>query len=155
VDEVGMLMARVGPDEQLSMVPLRGVFASGDAWLLTGDLFRRDADGDFWRVNNLAEMMDSSHGPVFAGPIRDALGDLPAVDLVVAYGALARDGKHELPVAAVTVRAGHELHPRDIAAAVSGLERNQRPQVVRVVDRIPVTTWYRPLTGPLREERIP
>ncbi len=59
VDEVGMLLTRVRPDEQLSMVPLRGVFASGDAWLLTGDLFRRDADGDFWRVNNLAEMIDA------------------------------------------------------------------------------------------------
>jgi putative long chain acyl-CoA synthase len=31
----------------------------------------------------------------------------------------------------------------------------QRPLIVRVVDRIPVTTWYRPLTGPLREEGIP
>jgi putative long chain acyl-CoA synthase len=154
-DEVGMLMARVRPDEQLSMIPLRGVFASGDTWLLTGDLFRRDPDGDFWRINNLAEMIDASRGPVFPGPIRDSLGDLPAVDLVVAYGVGARDGQHELAVAAVTVRGGHGLDPKDIAAAVSGLERDQRPDVVHVVDRIPVTTWYRPLTGPLREAGIP
>ena len=49
VDEVGMLLARVRPGEPLSVVPLRGVFAPGDAWLVTGDLFRRDADGDYWR----------------------------------------------------------------------------------------------------------
>jgi putative long chain acyl-CoA synthase len=153
VDEVGMLMARVRPDEQLSMIPLRGVFESGDAWLLTGDLFRRDADGDYWRVNNLAEMIDATSGPVFPGPICDALGDLPAVDLVVAYGVQARE--REVAVAAVTLRRGHELHPRDIAAALSALERDQRPQVVRVVAQIPVTTWYRPLTGSLREEGIP
>ncbi len=91
------------------MIPLRGVFSSGDAWLLTGDLFRRDADGDFWRVNNLAEMIDSNSGPVFPGPIREALGDLPAVDLVVAYGVPACDGEHELPVAALTLRRCHEL----------------------------------------------
>jgi putative long chain acyl-CoA synthase len=154
VDEVGMLMARVRPDEQLSMIPLRGVFASGDAWLLTGDLFRRDADGDYWRVNHLADVIESASGPVFPGPIRDALGDLPAVDLVVAYGVPAHD-EHELVVSAVTLRRGHKLHPRDIAAAVSGLERDQRPQVVRVVAQIPVTTWYRPVTGPLRDEGIP
>ena len=155
VDEVGMLLARVRPDEQLSMIPLRGVFASGDAWLLTGDLFRRDGDGDFWRVNNLAEMIDAPTGPVFAGPIREALGDLPAVDLVVAYGVPAHDRKHEVPVAAVTLRVGRTLDARDIAAALSGLERDQRPEVVHVVSRIPVTTWYRTLTGPLRELGIP
>jgi putative long chain acyl-CoA synthase len=38
---------------------------------------------------------------------------------------------------------------------MTALERGQRPQLVRVVDRIPVTTWFRPLTGPLRAEGIP
>ncbi len=38
---------------------------------------------------------------------------------------------------------------------MSGLDRDQRPQIVRVVERIPVTTWYRPLTGPLRDQGIP
>ena len=65
------------------MIPLRGVFSSGDAWMLTGDLFRRDADGDLWRVDNLAEVVHTADGPVFTGPIRDALGDVPAVDLVL------------------------------------------------------------------------
>jgi putative long chain acyl-CoA synthase len=27
--------------------------------------------------------------------------------------------------------------------------------IVQVVDRIPVTTWFRPVTGPLREAGIP
>ena len=116
-DEVGMLMARVRPDEQLSMIPLRGVFASEDAWLLTGDLFRKDDDGDFWRINNLAELIETAGGPVFAGPICDALGDLPCVDLVVAYGVPARGGKNEVAVAALTLRTGQVLHAKDIAPA--------------------------------------
>ena len=73
----------VRPSEPLSMIPLRGVFAPGDAWLMTGDLFRRDEDGELWRVDNLAEVVRTVDGPVFTGPIRDALGDIPAVDLVV------------------------------------------------------------------------
>lgn len=46
--ESGMLRARVRPDAIASSGDggLRGVFEAGDAWLETGDLFRRDADGD-------------------------------------------------------------------------------------------------------------
>lgn len=47
VDEIGMLLARLRRGEPTSMTPLRGVFAREDAWLATGDLFRRDADGDY------------------------------------------------------------------------------------------------------------
>jgi putative long chain acyl-CoA synthase len=39
--------------------------------------------------------------------------------------------------------------------ALGGLAREQRPEIVQVVDRIPVTTWYRPITAPLREAGVP
>jgi putative long chain acyl-CoA synthase len=155
VDEVGMLLARVRPSEPLSLVPLRGVFAAGDAWQMTGDLFRRDADGDMWRVDNLAEVVHTADGPVFTGPIRDALGDLPAVDLVVAYGVTPAGAEHQVAIAAVTLRAGHELRGKDIAMTLRSVPREQRPAIVQVVDRIPVTTWFRPVTGPLREAGLP
>lgn len=154
-DEIGMLLARVRPEEPLSMIPLRGVFSSGDAWMLTGDLFRRDADGDLWRVDNLAEVVRTADGPVYTGPIRDALGDLPAVDLVVAYGVPLEGSEHSLAVAAVTLRGERELRPRDIADALRGLPSEQRPRIVHVVDTIPVTTWFRPVTAPLRVAGIP
>jgi putative long chain acyl-CoA synthase len=155
VDEVGLLLARVGHDEPLSVVPLRGVFASEDAWVVTGDLFRRDTDGDYWRVDGVRDVIRTRDGVVFTTPIRNALGDLDAVDLAVAYGALAPGGEHEVAMAAATLRAGRELSPREITRAMAGLEPGQRPLIVQVVERIPVTTWYRPLTGPLREAGIP
>jgi putative long chain acyl-CoA synthase len=154
-DQTGMLMARVRPHEPLSTVPLRGVFAREDAWLQTGDLFRRDFDGDYWRIDNLADVIRSPDGPVFAGPIRDALGDLPAVDLAVAYGVKPPESEHELAIAAVTVRADQELNAGDIAAALSVLPLSGRPVMVHVVERIPVTTWFRPITGPLRRAGVP
>ena len=137
------------------MIPLRGVFSSGDAWMLTGDLFRRDADGDLWRVDNLAEVVRTADGPVFTGPIRDALGDVPAVDLVVAYGVPLEGSEYQLAVAAVTLRAGRDLGPKDVAGALRGLPPEQRPRIVHVVESIPVTTWFRPVTSPLREAGIP
>jgi putative long chain acyl-CoA synthase len=155
VDQVGMLLARVRPTDPLTVVPLRGVFEPNDAWLVTGDLFRRDADGDHWRLDNLAELIRAADGPVFSAPIRDALGELPAVDLAVAYGVRPEGREHQIAVAAVTLRGDRRLNASEIGGALAGLTPDQRPAVVQVVDRIPVTTWYRPITGPLREAGVP
>ena len=149
-----MLLARVRPADQLGVVPLRGVFAPQDAWVITGDLFRKDADGDYWRMDSLAEVIHTKQGAVYSAPIREAAGDISSVDRAVAYGVPGRGG-HQLAVAAVALRGGQELTARQLGRAMSALEPAQRPAVVRVVDRIPVTTWYRPITGPLRQEGIP
>jgi len=154
-DEIGMLLARVRQDEATSAAALRGAFAAGDAWLATGDLFRRDPDGDYWRVDSIADVIRTVEGPVFTAPIRNALGDLAAVDLAVAYGVAVNGAGRELAVAAVTIRPGRELDARDLSRGLRLLKRGQRPAIVRVVDRIPVTTWFRPMTAPLREEGIP
>ncbi len=155
IDQVGMLLARISLDEPLSVVALRGVFAPEDAWVVTGDLFRRDADGDYWRVDGVGEVIRTGDGAVFTTPIRDALGELEAVDLAVAYGVLPPGGEHEVAVAALTPRDGQEVSARDLSRVMAPLGPQQRPLIVRVVPSIPVTTWFRPLTGPLREEGIP
>ncbi len=154
-NQIGMLLVRVSPNEPLSTTPLRGVFSADDAWAVTGDLFRRDEDGDYWRVDGIADVIRTGHGPVASTPIRDALGELPAVDLAVAYGVVPRGREHEVAVAAVALREGRSLDAKDLSGALATLPRSQRPSVVRVVDRIPVTTWYRPMTGPLKAEGIP
>jgi putative long chain acyl-CoA synthase len=155
VDEVGMLMARVSPREPLSVTPLRSLFARDDAWAATGDLFRRDVDGDYWRVDGVADVIRAAKGPVYTTPIRDALGDIPAVGLALAYGVAPPDSEFEIAVAALTLREGRTLTPRDLSRALAELPRGQRPAVVHVVDRIPVTTWFRPLTEELRPAGIP
>jgi putative long chain acyl-CoA synthase len=154
VDEVGMLLARVSANEPLSITPLRSLFAQGDAWVVTGDLFRRDDDGDYWRVDGAGDAIHTDQGPVFTTPIRDALGAIPAVDLALAYGVARNGNDREIAVAALTLRTGRELTGREVGRALSVLEREQRPALVHVVDRIPVTTWFRPLTQDLRAAGI-
>ncbi len=153
-DEPGMLLARAASADGMATIALRGVFARDDAWLATTDLFRRDADGDYWRLDSVRELIRTATGPVFTAPIRDALGDLPAIDLAVAYG--VQDGRgRELAVAAVTLVAGQQLSASELTAALRVLPRARRPTLVRVVQRIPITTWYRPITSSLRDEGIP
>jgi putative long chain acyl-CoA synthase len=154
-DEVGMLLAAVSANDVTGTTPWRGVFSRDDAWLPTGDLFRRDADGDYWRVDSLGDVIHTAGGPVFTGPIRDALGDLPGVDLAVAYGVAPNGGPAQVAIAAVTLRPGAELAQQELTRALEVLPRGERPAIVQVVDEIPVTTWFRPMTGPLREAGIP
>ena len=150
-----MLLARVGPTDSLSITPLRSLFERDDAWAATGDLFRRDADGDYWRMDGVGDVIRTAEGPVFSTPIRDALGDLPAVDLAAAYGVAPEAGGREIAVAAVTVRRGRSLTPTELGHALSEVPREGWPAIVHVVDRIPTTTWFRPVTHALRDAGIP
>jgi putative long chain acyl-CoA synthase len=154
-DEVGILLARARTVDTIATTPLRGVFAREDAWLSTGDLFRRDADGDYWRLDSARDVIRTATGPVYGAPIRDALGDLPAVDLAVAYPLRPEGRQSDLAVAAVTLRPGHSLDARELGDALERLPAPGRPDIVHVVDEIPVTTWFRPLTAPLREAGMP
>jgi putative long chain acyl-CoA synthase len=152
--EVGMLLARERPGVMTTVdSALRGVFERADAWRATGDLFCRDFDGDHWLVDDVRALVRTAAGPVASLPIQEALGDLDAVDLAVAYG--VRAGEHEIAVAAVTQRARTTLTAADLARALDELEHAHRPLVVHVVEQIPLTTWYRPLAAPLRAAGVP
>ena len=153
-DEVGMLLAAERQDRGgLLAAPVRGVFAKDDEWTITGDLFRRDRDGDYWIVDHLSGVIHSAGGPVPSHPIEEALEALDTVDLAVAYGLPGPAG--EVVVAAVLARVGAAITGNELADAVHALAPLSRPAVVRVVKEIPVTTWYRPLKAPLRAEGIP
>jgi putative long chain acyl-CoA synthase len=150
-EEVGLLLARA--DAALTATPLRGVFEPNDAWLATDDLFRRDADGDYWLVDHLPALVRTADGILATRPIADALADVRGVDLAVVYGVPGGDA--EVAVAAVTLREGRKLAAAELTEALAGLDPDQRPSVVQVVDEIPVSTWYRPLTAPLRDAGLP
>jgi putative long chain acyl-CoA synthase len=150
-DVVGMLLARA--DATTTATTMRGLFEPHDAWLATGDLFRRDADGDHWLVDHVHALVPTREGLVATRPITDALAEIRAVDLVVAYGVVAGDAG--VVVAAVSLRPDRELTGTELSAALAPLDPAGRPAVVRVVEEIPVTSWFRPQTAPLAAEGIP
>ncbi|MGW4123565.1 AMP-binding protein [Nocardia sp. NPDC004711] len=143
-NEVGLLIGTVSDLVDLSAGGLRGVFAPGDAWMPTENLFRRDSDGDYWLMDRRDTVIPTPRGPVYTQPIVDVLNDITAVDMEVAFGLPA--GDCILAVAAVSVRAGFGLAPKDVTEAVRALAPDQRPDIVYVVDDIPRSSTYRPST---------
>ena len=150
-----MLLSRLRGVVTTSESPLRGLFEPDDAWLATGDLFRADEDGDLWLVDHVGALIRTDHGLVASFPIIDALGDLDAVDLAVVYGVAEPGTGRALAVAAITLRPGFGLQGEALSAALTTLEPEARPDLVAVVDEIPVTTWYRPSASALREAGVP
>jgi putative long chain acyl-CoA synthase len=151
--EVGLLLERVGSAEAGVVPLLRGVFESGDAWQSTGDLFRRDDQGQLWLFDSVAALVDTEHGVVAPGVARRQIEAIPGVDLSVAYG--VPDGKAEVLVVAVTLRSGAELTAEDLARVCGPLPASNRPAYVQVVPSIPLTTWSRPIWRELREAGVP
>ena len=152
-DEVGVLLAKPRSGLDAARVSMRGVFAEGDTWITTDHLFRRDSDGDYWFVDNRNTVIQSVRGPVFCQPICDALGDITVIDLAVVYP-VATD-THDVAVAAVTLGKDGVLTAGSLTTALGGLPRDQRPAIVHIVDRIPLTPSYRPLSTALREAGLP
>jgi putative long chain acyl-CoA synthase len=152
-DEVGMLLAKPRSGLDAACVSMRSVFAEGDTWITTDHLFRRDSDGDYWFVDNRNTVIQSGRGPVFCQPICDALGDITVIDLAVVYP-VATEAR-DVAVAAVTLGKGGVLTADTLTTALGGLPRDQRPAIVQVVDRIPLTPSYRPLSTTLRAAGLP
>jgi putative long chain acyl-CoA synthase len=142
--ETGLLLARAGTSADAPERPLRGIFLKGDSWVSTSDLFRRDADGDHWIVDHVEDLIWTAAGPLPSIPIEDAVGDLDAVSLAVAYGVRLEGAAGEIPIVAVALRPGRELDVADLTRALEALPSTERPVAVRIVDEIPMTPGYRP-----------
>lgn len=155
VDEPGVLLVDVARGrEGVRGRLLRGVFARGDAWLSTGDMFTRDADGDLWLLGAVRSVIRTAEGPVFPNPVEAALYANDAVNLCAVH-ALRLDGAtHDVVAAAVTVRAGRELTDANLRGALALVDRRCWPMVIRVRGALPLSTHHRIQKSVLREEPI-
>ncbi|QNG21298.1 alpha/beta fold hydrolase [Rhodococcus triatomae] len=152
-DEVGLLLGRAGVYAEMQGGALRGIFAAGDAWSPTENLFRRDQDGDYWLVDHKRTVVVSPRGPIYTTPLVDALGCVRKVDLAVVYG-IEVDGT-EIAVAAMTVKGNGLPAVADIEDAFAHIPVDQWPDILTVVAGIPVGTSYRPSATELRAAGLP
>lgn len=152
--EVGLLLSRVDPERgEVEARPLRGVFEPGDAWLDTGDLVRFDNDGDYWLVDAKGDVIPGKDGPITTVTVEDVLTtELPFVDLAAVYGVPAPEPGVQIPVAAITLRPGEKVDPQALREVVEHrLHPPSRPQVIRILPELPLTSGHRIRKRLLRE----
>lgn len=152
-DQIGILLARPwGPIDPTAVVK-RGVFAPSDTWISTDYIFRRDSDGDFWLLGNRSALIHTARGVVFPEPITDALGRLIAVDLAVTYEVRTTVGGYA--VTAITVWPGMSVTAADLTEAVAAMPVGMGPDIVHVVDELPISATYRPDVSQLQRTELP
>lgn len=154
VDEPGILLVEAERDQpSWDTVPLRGVFDDHDSWVHTGELFRRDADGDLWNLGRANADLRTASGVVRPKQVEDALAEHRDVDLAVCHAVDGDDGLQA--VVAVRTIDGATLEAAELNRLLGTLPVAARPDVVHLVDAIPLTSWFRPDVAALRAGGTP
>lgn len=136
---------------------LRGLFEPGDAWFVTGDLLRRDGDGDYWFVDRLADVVRAPHGPIFTHEVEDKL--LAATRLGGAAVLAKTPNSTELAALVVGAPptnddAGSAALRTFSAQIADSLPAAFRPRLVRWVEGLPLTDGFRPRKTNLRRDLL-
>jgi putative long chain acyl-CoA synthase len=155
----GMLLLRTpGPAASAPLTQVvRGAFAPGDAWTVSGDLLRVDADGDHFFVERAADLIRAPGGVVAPARVEDALYGVPGVALAVCWGEASPGSApgDQIPVAAVVMVPGQTLDPAAVERALAALPLQARPARIEVVAReqVPMTDGHRPIRALMRSRR--
>jgi fatty-acyl-CoA synthase len=151
--EIGEALGRIGADPaarfegysqqaETAKKILRDVFEPGDAWMRTGDLMRRDAEGFYAFVDRIGDTFRWKGENVATLEVASALAACPGVGEAIVYG---------VAVPGADGRAGMALlrphGPLDLAAVARALEvlpRYARPLFLRLTRTIETTETFKP-----------
>lgn len=158
VNQPGVLIARVDAGHPMAGFDgfvdatgreriARDVFEPGDSWFVSGDLLRQDAEGDYWFVDRMADVVRTDAGAVFTREIEDLLYRRGDVQMVIVH---AWEPGEAQALTATLVPRGEAIDMRRLADLIDEkLTPRQRPTWIRVVDELSLTDGYRPLKRPL------
>ncbi|MEZ0121714.1 MAG: AMP-binding protein [Candidatus Reddybacter sp.] len=132
------------------------VFEKGDCWQISGDLFTRDADGDYHFVDRASNLILAKDDAIPTLPIETAISVLSDVSVAAAFGVVLEGCDHQISVAAVVLKDKGKLSASDLTMAVTEqLDPKSRPLVVMVSKRLPMTPSYQVQKQLLAEAGIP
>lgn len=144
VDEMGMLLVRLAADRHTDgRRVVRGVFETDDVWAVTGDIFRRDADGDLWFLGAARSIIRSPRGPVPPVPVESALESVDAVALAAVHAITPHGGEAQLVVASLATRGDGDVALPRLLGGLSIIAEAWWPDLILLRDRLPLTSHHR------------
>ncbi|MBF0449660.1 MAG: long-chain-acyl-CoA synthetase [Candidatus Magnetomorum sp.] len=167
VKEPGILIARIDKshpvgyfdgyvdDDETQKTILRDVFSPGDAWFVSGDLLKRDKDGDYWYVDRIGDTFRWKSENISTKLVENILADISFVSSAAVYGVKLPDREGRIGVAALELAAGKRFNGKALYHHVQGnLSKSAHPRVIRIVNAIKKTDTLRVIKYHLQKEGI-
>ena len=113
---------------------------AGDAWMRTGDLMRRDAEGFYYFVDRLGDTFRWKGENVATTEVANVLRETPGVTDVLVYGVSVPGFEGRAGMAAL---AG-AFDMKEIELRLQALPRWSRPTFLRLTGEIAQTETFKP-----------
>jgi len=134
--------------------PEATVAAWRNGWFHTGDLFRQDADGNYFFVDRKKDTIRRRGENISSFEVENAVRQCPDVDEVVAVGVASEIAEQEVLVA-VTPKPGRQVDPRVLTEfLIPRLPYFMVPRYIRVVAEIPKTETNKPRKVIFRDQGV-
>ncbi len=102
---------------------LRNVFRQGDAWMRTGDLFRRDEEDYYYFVDRIGDTFRWKSENVSTSEVAYALGCCPGIETITVYGVTIPGQEGRAGMATLVMQPGQRFD----AVAFHALARKSLP----------------------------
>ena len=122
---------------------LRDVFEAGDAWVRTGDLMRKDAQGFYYFVDRIGDTFRWKGENVAAAEVAEALRSAPGVEAACVYGVEVPGASGKAGMAALVVAKGFDPAALPVHLA-KRLPDYAHPVFLRLVAGLDVTETFKP-----------
>jgi fatty-acyl-CoA synthase len=151
--EIGEALGRIGDDPahrfegyseaiETEKKILRDVFETGDAWMRTGDLMRRDADGFHNFVDRIGDTFRWKGENVATLEVEEVLRACPGVREAIVYGVSVPGADGRAGMALVKIDGEFDLDA--LARRLETLPRYARPLFLRLAREIETTGTFKP-----------
>jgi fatty-acyl-CoA synthase len=118
----------------------RDVFAPGDAWMRTGDLMRRDAEGFYRFIDRVGDTFRWKGENVACAEVAETILRCPGVTDALVYGVQVPGHEGRAGMAAIS----GAFDMKALVEALAALPRWARPVFLRVTDEIARTETFKP-----------
>ncbi len=151
--EIGEALGRIGEDPasrfegyseaiETEKKILRDVFKAGDAWMRTGDLMRRDADGFYVFVDRIGDTFRWKGENVATHEVAGVLRACPGVAEAIVYGVSVPGADGRAGMALLKIDGQFDLDT--LVRRLETLPRYARPLFLRLAREIETTETFKP-----------